>query len=327
MTFLPDGRLLVTEKKGALKLLDVATGKAGDVSGVPSVDYGGQGGFGDVVLHPQFASNGMVYISFAEAGEGAARGGAVARGKLTLDANGGGALSDVNVIWRQVPKVAGRGHYGHRIAFGPDGMLYAATGDAGTSSRSQDQSSNAGKILRMQPDGGVPVDNPTQGSLVYASGFRDPQGISWDAQGRLYADEFGPDRDDEVNVVVPGGNYGWPTVTGVAGDSRFVDPIVVRQPAVASWSGNAVLVGGAIPQWEGDLFVAALRGTRLYRFDLASDGSGAILGTEELFVGDFGRIRHVEQAPDGSLWLLTSNRDGRGSPVADDDRVVRIGPA
>jgi glucose/arabinose dehydrogenase len=158
---------------------------------------------------------------------------------------------------------------------------------------------------------------------MYAMGFRDPQGLAWDAKGRLYATEFGPDRDDEVNRVVANGNYGWPTVTGPAHDPRFVDPVVVRPTAVASWSGAAIVHGG-VPEWDGDLLVAALRGTRLYRFDLGSDGKPIGTG-EELFVGTYGRLRHVEQAPDGSLWVLTSNRDGRGSPVADDDRIIRIG--
>jgi glucose/arabinose dehydrogenase len=202
-------------------------------------------------------------------------------------------------------------------------MLWASTGDAGDTSRSQNPASLNGKVLRLQPDGGIPGDNPTAGSYVWARGFRDPQGLARDEAGRLYATEFGPDRDDEVNLVVAGGNYGWPTVTGVAGDPRFIDPVVVRQPPEASWSGAAIVRGG-VPEWDGDLLVAALRGTRLYRFDRAADGS--IVGNgEELFRGQYGRLRHVEQAPDGSLWILTSNRDGRGSPVAADDRIIRIG--
>jgi glucose/arabinose dehydrogenase len=215
-------------------------------------------------------------------------------------------------------------HDAGRIAFGPDGMLYAATGDAGDGARSQDPVSLNGKVLRMTPDGKVPADNPRPGSYVYALGFRDPQGLAWDAAGRLYATEFGPDRDDEVNRVVPDGNYGWPIVTGQAHDARFVDPIVVRQTAVASWSG-ATIVRGGVPEWDGDLLVAALRGTRLYRFDL--DAAGNVIGTgQELYTGTYGRLRQVKQAPDGSLWLLTSNRDGRGAPVAADDRIIRIGP-
>jgi glucose/arabinose dehydrogenase len=215
-------------------------------------------------------------------------------------------------------------HNAGRIAFGPDGLLYIGVGDAGTQSDAQDPTKLNGKILRINPDGSVPAGNLSPASPVYALGLRDPQGLAWDDTGRLYATECGPDRDDEVNVIVAGGNYGWPTVTGDANDSRFIDPIVVRQPPVASWSGAAIVRGG-VQQWDGDLLVAALRGERLYRFDRASDGT--VIGSgEELYVDTYGRLRHVEQAPDGSLWLLTSNRDGRGSPTADDDRIIRIAP-
>jgi glucose/arabinose dehydrogenase len=159
--------------------------------------------------------------------------------------------------------------------------------------------------------------------LSFAVGLGVRVGLGWVGVGGVLGWEFGPDRDDEVNRVVANGNYGWPTVTGQAHDPRFVDPIVVRQTAVASWSG-ATIVKGGVPEWDGDLLVAALRGTRLYRFDL--DAAGNVIGTgQELYTGTYGRLRQVKQAPDGSLWVLTSNRDGRGSPVAADDRVIRIG--
>lgn len=211
-------------------------------------------------------------------------------------------------------------HDAGRLRFGPDGLLYIGVGDAADAGSAQDPASLNGKILRITKTGGTPIG---QQSPVYALGLRDPQGLAFDSSGRLYATEFGPDRDDEVNVIVQGGNYGWPTVTGDANDARFVDPIVVRQPSVASWSGASIVDGG-IGEWDGDLLVAALRGERLYRFDLAADGD--VIGSgQELFVGEYGRLRHVEQAPDGSLWVLTSNRDGRGDPVAADDRIIRIG--
>lgn len=216
-------------------------------------------------------------------------------------------------------------HDAGRITIGADGLLYIGVGDAGVPSRSQDPASLNGKILRINRDGSIPAGNLTATSPVYAMGFRDPQGLAFDASGRLYASEFGPDRDDEINIVVAGGNYGWDGErTGVADDAGFIDPIVVRQPPVASWSGIDVVRGG-VAEWDGDLLVAALRGQRLYRFDLAADGT-AIGNGEELYSGTYGRLRHVEQAPDGSLWILTSNRDGRGNPTADDDRVIRVGP-
>lgn len=215
-------------------------------------------------------------------------------------------------------------HNGGRIAFGPDGMLYIGTGDAGEPARAQDPSALAGKILRVTADGDVPEDNPFDGSPVWSLGHRNVQGFDWDAEGRMYATEFGPDRDDEINVIEAGGNYGWPEVTGEAGVEEYRDPVVVLQPSEASWSGAAVLVDGAIPQWEGDLFAAALRGERLWRIDLAD---GEVTDTEALLGGEFGRLRLVTQGPDGALWLATSNRDGRGSPAASDDRILRLGPA
>lgn len=217
-------------------------------------------------------------------------------------------------------------HNGGRIAFGPDEMLYVATGDAQVQPASQDPDSLAGKILRLTPDGDVPDDNPTEGSPVWSLGHRNVQGLAFDGDGRLFAPEFGPDVDDEVNLIEPGGNYGWPEVTGEAGVDGFTDPILVRQPPEASWSGGTVLTDGAIPQWEGDLFVAALRGERLWRLPLTADGE--VDGEpEELYAGEHGRLREVTQAPDGSLWVLTNNTDGRGSPRDGDDRILRIGPA
>ncbi len=215
-------------------------------------------------------------------------------------------------------------HNGGRIAFGPDGLLYVATGDAGQEHLAQDPGSLAGKILRITPDGEVPDDNPIPGSPVYSLGHRNPQGLAWMPDGTLYASEFGPDRDDEVNRIGPGANYGWPAVTGQAGVEGFNDPVFVQQPPEGSWSGLAILDGGAIPQWEGDLFLASLRGQRLWRLRLGDDGE--VEEAEALLVGEHGRLRQVVQGPDGALWLLTSNRDGRGSPIPEDDRILRLGP-
>jgi glucose/arabinose dehydrogenase len=291
----------LTERRSGRLLKRTAAGTITEVQRLPSVDYG-EGG-----LLGLAQGDGLLYAYLTTSTDN----------RIVRFAPGQAPTPILTGIARNTFHNAGR------IAFGPDGMLYAGTGDAGDTARSQDPASLNGKILRMTPDGKVPADNPRPGSYVYALGFRDPQGLAWDAQGRLFATEFGPDKDDEVNRIVPNGNYGWPTVTGQAHDPRFVDPIVVRPTAVASWSGAAVVHGG-VPEWDGDLLVAALRGTRLYRFDL--DDTGNVVGNgEELYTGTYGRLRHVEQAPDGSLWVLTSNRDGRGSPVAADDRIIRIG--
>ena len=320
MTFLPDGRLLVTEKKGALKLLDPG-GKIGDISGVPAVDYGGQGGFGDVVPHPGFASNGMVYLSYAEQGEGDTRGAVVARGKLTLDSNGGGALSGMTVIWRQVPKVDGRGHFGHRIAFGPDGKLWISSGDRQKFDPAQDMESNLGKILRLNDDGSVPADNPFAGqggvaAQVWTLGHRNPLGLAFDAQGRLWAHEMGPQGGDELNLIERGLNYGWPKVSN--GDNydgsvipdhataaQYQAPKISWTPVIAP-AGFVIYSGNQFPDWKGHGFIGGLASRALVRIEF--NGSGAREATRY----DMGqRIREVEQGPAGDLWLLEDAPGGR----------------
>ena len=217
MTFLPDGRLLVTLKAGQLKLLNVDTGVLGDVTGVPAVVFGGQGGLGDVVLHPQFASNGLVYISYAEVGPSSTRGAAVARATLTFAGNGG-SLSGLTVVWRQTPKVTGEGHYGHRIAFGGDGKLFISSGDRQKFDPAQDMQATLGKIIRLNDDGTVPADNPFAGqpgvtAQIWTLGHRNPLGLALDMRGRLWEHEMGPEGGDELNLIERGTNYGWPLET------------------------------------------------------------------------------------------------------------------
>lgn len=208
---------------------------------------------------------------------------------------------------------AGRVHNGGRIAFGPDGMLYATTGDAGDRDSAQDLESLAGKILRMTPDGAPPGDNPFPGSLVYSYGHRNPQGIAWDPAGVLYASEFGQDTWDELNIIRAGGNYGWPEAEGIAGREGFIDPVQQWAPADASPSGIAVV--------DGSVFIANLRGELLRQVPLQDPGSAA-----EYYAGDYGRLRDAVEAPDGSLWVLTNNTDGRGTPAPGDDRILRFEP-
>lgn len=202
-------------------------------------------------------------------------------------------------------------HDGGRIAFGPDGMLYATAGDAGGRTDAQDPDSLAGKILRMTPDGDAPEDNPFPGSLVYSMGHRNPQGIAWGDDGTFYATEFGQDTWDELNVIEAGGNYGWPDVEGIAGDADYTDPVQQWAPSDASPSGMA--------QIGGTLFLANLRGQVLRSVDVTDLGAFA-----DLFSGEFGRFRDAVEAPDGSLWLLTNNTDGRGEPRDGDDRILRV---
>lgn len=220
-----------------------------------------------------------------------------------------------------IPK--GPTHNGGRLVVGPDDLLYVGTGDAGNGGFAPDTASLAGKILRVDRDGGVPDGNPFEDSPVYSLGHRNVQGLAFDADGRLWAAELGPDRDDEINLIEPGQDYGWPEVTGAPGAEGVVDAAFVAQPPEASWSGATIPAGGAIPQWEGDLLVTGLRGERLYRLDLDAE---QVVDAEAHYVGEFGRLRTARVAPDGAVWLLTSNRDGRGSPASNDDRLLRVGP-
>lgn len=321
MAFLPDGRLLVTEKKGALKLVDLATGKTGDIGGVPDVDYGGQGGFGDIALHPHYADNHVVYVSYAEAGDGDTRGGVVARATLALDDAGGGKLENLDVIWRQVPKVSGRGHYAHRLLFGDDGKLWIASGERQKFDPAQDMQSNLGKMIRLEDDGSVPADNPfaDQGGVtaqVWSLGHRNPLGIDFDAQGRLWDVEMGPRGGDELNLVVRGGNYGYPVVSnGNHYDGRDIpdhdtrpefDAPKVSWTPVISPSSLVIYSGTMFPDWQGDAFIGGLSSQALVRVEF--DGDSA----REAQRFDMGqRIRAVEEGPDGSIWLLEDGSDGR----------------
>jgi glucose/arabinose dehydrogenase len=319
MTFLPDGRLLVTEKKGALKLYTIG-GATADITGIPSVAYGGQGGLGDVVLHPDFEKNGLVYLSYAEAGEGDKRGAAVARAKLTLDSKGGGALSDLKVIWRQVPKVSGGGHYGHRILFGPDGYLWISSGERQKFDPAQDMNANLGKILRLNHDGSVPKDNPfaDKGGVtaqIWTLGHRNPLGIAFDAQQRLWTVEMGPQGGDELNVIVRGANYGYPIVSnGDHYDGRkipdhdtrpeFKAPVVTWTPVISP-SDFIFYTGNQFPSWRGNALISGLTANALVRVEF--DGEKA----REAERFDLGaRIREVEQGPDGAIWLLEDEKDG-----------------
>lgn len=319
MAFLPDGRVLVTEKKGALKLLAIG-GTAGDVRGVPKVAYGGQGGFGDIALHPRFADNHVVYLSYAEEGEGGTRGAAVARAKLALDARGG-VLSDLAVIWRQVPKVSGNGHYGHRLLFGPDGKLWITSSERQKFDPAQDMKSNLGKLIRLNDDGSVPADNPFAkdggvAAQVWSLGHRNLLGLAFDARGKLWEVEMGPQGGDELNLIVPGANYGYPIVSdGDHYDGRDIPDHVTRPEFAApkvSWtpvispSSLAIYSGTQFPGWQGDALISGLSSEALVRVEF--DGDSA----REAARYDMGaRIRAVKQAPDGTLWLLEDGEHGR----------------
>ncbi|MDF3022269.1 MAG: PQQ-dependent sugar dehydrogenase, partial [Steroidobacteraceae bacterium] len=265
MTFLPDGRLLVTEKPGALKLVDVATKQVGDVTGVPKVAHGGQGGFGDVILHPEFAKNSIVYVSYSEPGEGGS-GSAVARARLALSGNGG-KLEELAVIWRQVPKVSGQGHFGHRLAFGPDGKLWITSSERQKFTPAQDMKANLGKVVRLNEDGSTPADNPffAQGGVtaqIWSLGHRNLLGIAFAPDGKLYAHEMGPRGGDELNLIEKGANYGYPIVSnGDHYDGRdipdhptrpeFKAPLITWNPVISP-AGFIIYTGKLFPDWNGN---------------------------------------------------------------------------
>ena len=320
MAFLPDGRVLVTEKKGSLKLLEIG-GTVADIRGVPKVAYGGQGGFGDVALHPLFDENRRVYLSYAEEGEGGTRGAAVARATLTLDAAGGGELSGLEVIWRQVPKVPGNGHYGHRLLFGPDGKLWITSSERQKFDPAQDMRSNLGKLVRLEDDGRVPADNPFAkdggvAAQVWSLGHRNLLGLAFDARGRLWEVEMGPRGGDELNLIERGANYGYPIVSnGDHYDGRaipdhptrpeFAAPRVSWTPVISP-SSLAIYSGTQFPGWEGNALISGLSSEALVR--VGFDGDSA----REIARYDMGkRIRQVKQAPDGTLWLLEDGAQAR----------------
>ena len=322
MAILPGGRqALITEQRGTLKLWTVG-GAAVDVAGVPAVDYGGQGGLGDVILHPDFDRNRMIYLSWAEAGDGGTRGAAVGRARLVTE-GGAPRLEGLQVIWRQVPKMSGRGHYGHRLAFSPDGRyLFVSSGERQEFTPAQDMSSNAGKVLRLNPDGTLPRDNPfaSQGGVaaqVWTLGHRNPLGIAFAPDGRFWEVEMGPAGGDEMNLIERGRNYGYPRVSNgdhydgrpIPDHSRgdgFEAPKVWWTPVISP-GGMIIYTGSMFPQWRGDALIAGLSSQALVRVDI--DGTNA---REAERWGMGRRIREVEQAPDGSIYLLEDQNDEGG---------------
>lgn len=327
MAFLPDGRMLVTEKKGNLLIVTRDGEKSRPVAGVPDVDYGGQGGFGDVALHPDYADNNVIYLSYVETGVGDTRGAAVARAMLN-ESERGAYLSDVDVVWRQYPKVVGYGHYGHRLLFDDDGYLWISSGDRQKFTPAQDMQSNIGKIVRLHDDGSVPDDNPfvdyySDDPLVddtgvypqiWSLGHRNPLGIAFDLDGQLWNIEMGPAGGDELNRVTRGNNYGYPVVSnGDHYDGRempdhdtrpeFAEPAIWWTPVISP--GNMIVYGGDLfADWQGNALVAGLSSQAIVRIELNGDAAREV---ERFEMG--ARIRSVVEGPDGALWVLEDERN------------------
>ncbi|ARM31914.1 PQQ-dependent sugar dehydrogenase [Prosthecochloris sp. HL-130-GSB] len=320
MTFLPQGDLLVTEKPGTLLLVKPGERSRIPVRGVPEVAYGGQGGLGDIILHPRYQENNLVYLSYAELGASGKRGAVVARARFRPE-SAVPELENLEIIWRQEPKVSGSGHYSHRLAFSPDGYLFITSGDRQKLEPAQSWSQNLGKVIRLNEDGSVPPDNPFQdkGELAksfWSLGHRNLLGIAFDTQGRLWTHEMGPRHGDEFNLTVAGDNYGWPLVSWgdhYSGlpipdhDTRpeFNAPEIYWVPTVAP-SGLVIYDGSLFPAWQGNAFIGGLRSRSLIRIRI--DGDQAV-EVERFAMGN--RIREVEQGPEGALWVLEDDRDGR----------------
>jgi glucose/arabinose dehydrogenase len=300
---LPDGTVLVSERETG-RVLRLAAGKATPVGTVPQVRAGGEGGLLGLAASPDGRTV-YAYLTTAE------------DNRVVALPYSGGTLGAPAELLTGIP--AASNHDGGRILLGPDGMLWIGTGDASTGEAAQDRTSLAGKILRIEPDGGIPADNPFPGSPVWSYGHRNVQGLAFDSGGRLWATEFGQNTWDELNLITKGANYGWPTVEGRAGRAGFTDPAVQWGTDEASPSGLAILgVEG-----RDVAYAASLRGERLWRVPLDNGTAGT---PQALLTGQFGRLRTVLPAPGkpGTLWVTTSNTDGRGDPGPQDDRILAL---
>ncbi|MEW9837611.1 PQQ-dependent sugar dehydrogenase [Mesorhizobium marinum] len=322
MDFLPDGAVIVTERPGRIRIL-TRDGLSQPVAGVPEVAARGQGGLLDIVAAPDFATSNLVFFSYSEPGSGGA-GTAVARAKLLRDGDTA-RLENIEVIFTMAKKTGVNRHFGSRLVIAPDGALFVTTGDRGEKDRAQDMRDHAGAVLRIGQDGSVPGDNPSpDGSAnlpeIWSKGHRNPQGAAWDpVLGGLLTVEHGDRGGDEVNQPRAGRNYGWPIISygvtyggeriGVGTEAPgYEQPLYYWDPSIAP-SGLASYQGEMFPEWNGDLLVGSLKFELLVRLD--RDGTGKILGEERMLEGEFGRIRDVNVAPDGAIWLLTDESDGR----------------
>ncbi|HEX8583312.1 MAG TPA: PQQ-dependent sugar dehydrogenase [Allosphingosinicella sp.] len=335
MAFLPNGDALITERKGKLLVWSRKAGAAAvtEVSGVPEVDYGGQGGLGDVAVNPR---NGMIYLSWVEAGPNDTRGAVVGRAHLLAGsaavpgAKAGYKLDGLEVIWRQTPKVEGRGHFSHRIVFAPDGKMFLTSGERQKFDPAQDMSMNLGKVLRLNDDGTVPRDNPfaSRGGVtaqIWSLGHRNLLGLAFAPDGRLWENEMGPKGGDEFNRIERGSNYGYPIVSN--GDHydgkdipdhntrpEFNAPEVSWTPVISP-SSLMFYTGKLFPQWRGSAFIGGLSSKALVRVTISGDTARE---AERWDMGE--RIREVEQGPDGAIWVLEDGGKSAG-------RLLRLAPA
>lgn len=319
MRFLPDGRLLVTEKAGALKLLDLESAQTVDIAGVPAVVNQGQGGLGDVIHHPDFEDNGLIYLSYVEAGEGGT-GAVVIRARLELGANAG-SLTGIERIWEQRPKINTDGHFSHRLLFDSEKKLFITSGDRQRLQTAQERDNNLGKIIRLNDDGSIPSDNPfySEGGIArefWTLGHRNALGIALDARGRIISSEMGPQGGDELNLIEPGNNYGWPRVSegehydgspipDHSTDPEYRAPMTSWVPAISP--GSLEIYSGALKdELRGNAFLGGLSSQALIRVAISGDEAKEV----ERYPMNT-RVREVKEGPDGALYLLEDGGTGR----------------
>lgn len=316
------GNLFITEAKGAIKFVQTATGRLGTVSGVPEVDFGGQGGLGDIAFAPDFETSRAIYLSWIEAGEGKTRGAVVGRGTLVCEDHDSCDIRDLDVIWRQSPKTDGRSHYSHRIAFSPDGQyMFVSSGERGQRPLIQDTTNNISAIVRLNLDGSPAAGNPyaSDGGTsaeVWTYGHRNILGMDFDLEGQLWAIEHGPAGGDELNLIKPGRNFGWPVrsngdeysgkdIPDHTADDGFTKPVISWTPVIAP--GDMTLVTSKLfPSWQGNMLIAGLKSKSLIH--IVIEGQSA----KEVARYQFGNnIRAVVEGPEGAFWLLETGRGGR----------------
>jgi len=324
IVFAPDGRVFVTERPGRLRVISGGVLQLAPLFTFNDVQSGAEEGLMGLALHPDFASNHLLYVSYATK----AGGSMIVR--VVRFRETGTTLVDPVTIIKGIP--AARFHAGCRLKFGPDRKLYITTGDATEKELAQKMDSLAGKILRVNDDGSIPPDNPFPGSPIWTLGHRNPQGIAWHpASGLLYSSEHGPSTfdgpagGDEVNLIEKGKNYGWPIIHHRETRERLESPLAEYTPACAPASAEFYR-GSAIRGFENHFFFGCLRGSHLHRLEFDSADPKLLVSEERLFDQQLGRIRDVAMGPDGALYFSTSNRDGRGSPAESDDRIFKLEP-
>lgn len=314
VAFAPDGRTFVTERPGVVRVIE-----DGELREEPYADLGaeemGEGGQLGLALDPNFEENDTLYAYYTtETADGPEN------RIVRLVEEDGRAVERETLLSAPAASI----HNGGRIAFGPDGKLYATIGDTSEASLAQDRDALAGKILRLNPDGSVPEDNPFDGSPVYSYGHRNPQGLAWDDEGNLYAPEHGQSAHDELNLIKAGNNYGWPEIQGDENAAGLTPPVLHSGDETWAPSGAEYVESGP---WEGSVLFTGLAGESLHRVEFDPEAPGKVIEHRDYLEGEYGRLRTVKQGPDGALYVLTSNRDGRGDPVPADDRLLKITPA